>query len=81
MATRERFEEPWPSRRPGDDGKYPEAYGHVIRSKWSYPCFRCGKTIPAGALVGGNLATGTIHGDPNECAFFRRRKRRTIPQP
>jgi len=52
-----------------DDGKPASHYGNVIRSKWALPCRRCQTVIPAGALTGGNLRTGNIHGDPAECRF------------
>jgi hypothetical protein len=67
---RERKPDVWPSMRKGDDGRHPSKVTHsLIRSKFTYPCFRCGNTIPVGALVGGSVATSTIHGDPAECGY------------
>jgi len=57
----------FPQRRYADDGKHPSKYGNIITSKFALPCCRCQTIIPAGELVGGNLVTGTIHGDPGEC--------------
>jgi hypothetical protein len=59
----------WPMMLDTDDGKHPKNYGNIIRSKWALPCRRCQTTIPAGALTGGNMRTGNIHGDPSECKF------------
>lgn len=60
---------PTPHMLDTDDGKPASFYGNVIRSKWALPCRRCLQIIPAGALTGGDLRTGNIHGDPAECKF------------
>lgn len=59
----------WPGMLDTDDGRHPKHYGNIIRSKWALPCRRCQRLVPAGALSGGNMRTGNIHGDPKECGF------------
>jgi hypothetical protein len=66
----------WPQMRYADDGSHPSKYGNIITSKWSLPCCRCQTLIPAGQPVGGNLVTGTIHGDPAMCKMKKRRASR-----
>jgi hypothetical protein len=63
----------WPQRRYADDGSHPSTYGNIIPSSWDVPCLRCQTLIKKGEPVGGNLVTGTIHGDPNMCKMKKRR--------
>lgn len=62
----------WPQMRDADDGSLPSKLGAVIPSSHDAPCLRCQTMIPKGALVGGNVRTGTIHGDPAECGYFKK---------
>jgi hypothetical protein len=57
----------WPQRRYADPGDHPKNHGNIITSKYSLPCCRCQTMILAGQPVGGDLTTGTIHGDPAMC--------------
>ena len=63
----------WPQMRYADDGGHPSKYGNIITSKFSLPCCRCQTIIEAGQPLGGNLVTGTIHGDPAMCKMKKRR--------
>jgi hypothetical protein len=60
---------PVPHMLDTDGGRHPKFYGNIITSNWALPCRRCQKIIPAGMAVGGNMRTGTIHGDPADCGF------------
>ena len=66
----------WPQMRYADDGGHPSKYGNIITSKWALPCCRCQTIIEAGQPLGGNLVTGTIHGDPAMCKMKKRRASR-----
>ena len=63
----------WPQMRYADDGSPPSKYGNVVTASWDTPCCRCQTIIPKGGLVGGNLVTGSIHGDPLQCKMKKRR--------
>jgi hypothetical protein len=63
----------WPQMRYADDGGHPSKYGHIITSSWDLPCCRCQTLILKGQPLGGNLVTGTIHGDPAMCKMKKRR--------
>jgi hypothetical protein len=60
---------PYPHMLDTDGGRHPKHYGNIITSKWALPCRRCQKIIVVGMPVGGNMRTGTIHGDPKDCGF------------
>jgi hypothetical protein len=59
----------YPHMLDSDTGRHPKYYGNIITSKWTLPCRRCQKPVLAGHPSGGNMRTGTIHGDPAECGF------------
>jgi hypothetical protein len=63
----------FPQRRYADNGSHPSTYGHIITSRFDLPCCRCQQIIPAGQPTGGNLVTGNIHGDPEQCGMKKRR--------
>lgn len=64
----------WPQMRYADDGGDPKKYGNVVTASNATPCCRCQTIIPKGALVGGSLVTGSIHGDLSQCRMKKRRR-------
>ena len=62
----------WPQRRYADDGSHPSTYGNVVPASVDLPCCRCQTLILKGQPLGGNLVTGTIHGDPTQCRMKKR---------